>query len=73
MSELVSDSPAVPEAIYPPAISARELWPWLLFAVALLVVLYFVALDGGALSIAPGRWVHEFAHDGRHLFGFPCD
>jgi len=29
-------------------------------------------LDEGAASIVGGHWIHEFAHDGRHLLGFPC-
>jgi hypothetical protein len=72
MSELVSPSPPAPEAIHPPAISLRALGPWALFAAAMLVLLYLVGADEGALSVVPGRWVHEFVHDGRHLLGFPC-
>jgi cobalt transporter subunit CbtB len=48
-----------------PVVSLRELWPWALFAVLLLVQLYFVAA-------VPDHTVHEFLHDGRHLLGFPC-
>jgi hypothetical protein len=60
------------EALHPPAISLRELWPWTLFAAALLVLLWFVGLDEGAASLVPGHSVHEWFHDGRHLLGFPC-
>ena len=44
-----------------------------------LVVLYAVFFDQGRLlSSALGRtavtanYIHEFAHDGRHLLGAPC-
>jgi hypothetical protein len=57
----------------PAPISLRELWPWALFAVALMALIYFVGVDEGASSVVPGDYVHEFMHDGRHLLGFPCD
>lgn len=72
MSNTLSVSSALPEATYPPAISLRELWPWTLFAVALLTLIYVVGAEEGALSVVHGRYVHEFLHDGRHLLGFPC-
>jgi hypothetical protein len=60
-------------AIHPPAISLRELAPWALFAGALLLMLlYLVGMDQGAASLVPGKVLHEFVHDGRHLLGFPC-
>lgn len=68
----VAISSASPEAVYPPSISLRELWPWALFAGALLLFVYFVGMDEGALSVVPGSYIHEFVHDGRHLLGFPC-
>ena len=68
----VAIPPAVPEAVHPPSISLRDVWPWALFAVALLVLIYFVGFDQGALSIVPGQYIHEFAHDGRHVLAFPC-
>ena len=38
-----------------------------------LVLLYFVGMDQGAVSITGGSGtLHEFLHDGRHLLGFPC-
>jgi Probable cobalt transporter subunit (CbtB) len=38
-----------------------------------LLVLYFVGLDQGAVSVFGGdSHVHEFLHDARHLLGFPC-
>jgi len=48
-----------------PVVSLSELWPWALFAVMLVVLLYFVAA-------VPDNTIHEFLHDGRHLLGFPC-
>jgi hypothetical protein len=60
-------------AIYPPAVSLSELWPWTLFAAALLLLVYFVGIDEGATSVfGNGMWLHEWVHDGRHLLGFPC-
>jgi len=56
----------------PAPISLRELWPWALFGLALLALVYFVGMDQGALSVVPGTYVHEFVHDGRHLLGLPC-
>jgi|DewCreStandDraft_2_1066082.scaffolds.fasta_scaffold00142_55 hypothetical protein len=43
-----------------------------------LTLLFLLAFDqgqalGGLLGIAPGKnLLHEFFHDGRHLFGFAC-
>jgi hypothetical protein len=37
-----------------------------------LIALYAVFLDQGTLVSATGSYLHEFAHDGRHLFGAPC-
>jgi hypothetical protein len=56
----------------PTAIPVREILPWLLFGVLLLLALYFVGAEEGATSLIPGMYVHEFVHDGRHLLGFPC-
>lgn len=51
----------------------RELLPWALFAgVILLAMLYLAGMDQGATSVFSGELIHEFAHDGRHLLGFPC-
>lgn len=60
------------EVLTLPTIPAKALLPWLLFAAAMVGVLYFLILDQGAMSIVPGSFLHEFAHDGRHLLGFPC-
>ncbi|MBF4162686.1 CbtB domain-containing protein [Nocardioides acrostichi] len=61
--------PAVPVA----AIPLRELAPWaLLFALLGALVLFFVGVDQGAVSVPSGVYVHELVHDGRHLLGYPC-
>lgn len=48
-----------------PVVSLRELLPWALFAIALLVQIYVVAA-------VPSETLHELLHDGRHLLGVPC-
>lgn len=56
-----------------PVIPIRELLPWVLFAGAVLFVLYYlVGVEQGATSVLSGTWLHEFVHDGRHLLAFPC-
>jgi hypothetical protein len=66
----VSEAPALP-GLQP--IPLRELMPWLIFAsVLLLLVVYFVGVEQGALSVFSNRYIHEFVHDGRHLLSFPC-
>ena len=59
-------------AAQPVALPIRELLPWALFSIALLVAIYFVGAEEGATSLIKGMYVHEFLHDGRHLLGFPC-
>jgi hypothetical protein len=68
----VSDVTSPKEVVHPPAISLREIWPWSLFALALLLLLYLVGADEGAASLVNGNLVHEYMHDGRHLLAFPC-
>lgn len=61
-------APAVPQPV-----PLRELLPWaLFFGLLLLMVLYFVGVEQGALSVVGGHWVHEFVHDARHTLAFPC-
>ena len=52
-------------------IPLRDLWPWALVAALLIVVLYLVTLDQGAVSRA-GLFLHELMHDGRHVLALPC-
>lgn len=73
MSDAIADEWARPEATQPPAMPPlRQAWPWMLFGFAFLAMIYFIALDQGALAVIPGFEVHEWLHDGRHLLGFPC-
>jgi Probable cobalt transporter subunit (CbtB) len=63
---------SVPVAI-PRAVPVREILPWAIFSGLLLVLgIYFVGVEEGAMAIFNGMYVHEFVHDGRHLLGFPC-
>jgi cobalt transporter subunit CbtB len=56
-----------------PAIPVREILPWAIFIALLAIILiYFVGVEEGAMSIFSGMYVHEFVHDSRHLLGFPC-
>jgi len=47
---------------------------WLAGTVILaLAVYYFIGVDQGAISVSGHNYyIHEFMHDGRHFFGFPC-
>jgi hypothetical protein len=67
----MSDKVLLPVAGAQP-IPLREILPWVLFGLVLLLTLYFVGAEEGATSVFPGMWLHEFVHDGRHLLGFPC-
>lgn len=68
----MSQAIAIPAPI-PLRIPVREILPYAIFAgVLLLLGLYFVGAEEGALSIFSGNFVHELVHDGRHLLGFPC-
>jgi hypothetical protein len=42
-----------------------------MFAWVLLVLMYLVAFDQGALSQG-GMFLHELMHDGRHVLAVPC-
>jgi hypothetical protein len=54
-------------------IPVREILPWAIFGgLLLLLAMYFVGVEEGAMAIFNGMYVHEFVHDGRHLLGFPC-
>ncbi|HEY0212263.1 MAG TPA: CbtB-domain containing protein [Paenirhodobacter sp.] len=50
-----------------------KILPWAIFAGLILVLaIYFIAAEEGAVALFDGMYVHEFVHDGRHLLGFPC-
>jgi hypothetical protein len=71
MSEAIVERGAANRPV--PVASPRELLPYALFAgLILLIVIYFVGAEEGALSLVNGTSVHEWLHDGRHLLGFPC-
>lgn len=54
-------------------IPVREIVPWaVLVSTVALVVVYFVGVEQGALSLISSDVVHEFVHDARHLAGLPC-
>ena len=55
-----------------PPIPVREILPWIVFGVLMLLALYFVGAEEGATSLVKGMYVHEWVHDSRHLLGFPC-
>ncbi|MEU5974938.1 CbtB-domain containing protein [Streptomyces sp. NPDC047315] len=62
---------APPVAVTP--ISLKAVAPWAaFFGVLMLVLLYFVGAEQGAVAVISGETVHEWVHDGRHLLGFPC-
>ncbi|MTH36665.1 CbtB-domain containing protein [Paracoccus limosus] len=47
--------------------------PWAIFAgLVMLLAMYFVSTEQGAVAMFDGTSVHEFVHDARHLLGFPC-
>ncbi|MGC4971674.1 CbtB domain-containing protein [Streptomyces sp. DT199] len=51
----------------------KAILPWAaFFGLLMLVLLYFVGAEQGALAVFSGEGVHEWVHDGRHLLGFPC-
>jgi hypothetical protein len=60
---------------HPPALPL-----WSLIALALLLFALFVLLSASGALLAPllgqaagpFNYLHEFAHDGRHLLGVPC-
>jgi hypothetical protein len=52
-------------------IPLRDFARWLWLAGALLLIVYLVSMDQGAVSRL-GSLLHEAMHDGRHLLGVPC-
>ena len=48
-----------------------ELARWWSLGPALLLLVYLVALDQGAVSQL-GQTLHETLHDGRHFLAVPC-
>ncbi|MEU7244345.1 CbtB domain-containing protein [Streptomyces sparsogenes] len=61
-----------PAAVSAATVRTRD---WLIATGAVvlaLIALYAVFIDNGSLISATGDYLHEFSHDGRHLFGAPC-
>ncbi len=60
------------------SLGEMPLWSWLLSV--LLMALLFVLLSASGELLVPllgqaaglADYMHEFAHDGRHLLGVPC-
>jgi hypothetical protein len=68
----MSDTTFAPEAISTP-IPLGQVIPWAIFAgLLLMIAIYFIGAEEGAMSLISGSQVHEFVHDARHLLGFPC-
>ena len=68
----MSDTTFVPPAAPAPS-RVGEILPWAIFGGLLMVIaIYFVGTEEGAMALFSGGYVHEFVHDGRHLPGFPC-
>lgn len=68
----MSDTTFAPVAA-PAPIPAGEILPWAIFGGLLMIIaIYFVGTEEGAMALFSGGYVHEFVHDGRHLLGFPC-
>ena len=73
MSKPRSAAAAIEAGVVIPALSARQILPWLILAgLLLLVAVYFLSTEQGATSLLAGTAVHEWLHDGRHLLGYPC-
>jgi Probable cobalt transporter subunit (CbtB) len=70
----VVSSQAMMALARPVDLSAASAALWLSATTLLaLLVIYFVGIDQGAVSVFGGDMhVHEFTHDARHLLGFPC-
>ncbi|MFD3516231.1 CbtB-domain containing protein [Streptomyces sp. NPDC058657] len=50
----------------------RDLLILLTAVIVALIALYAVFMDNGHIISVTGSYLHEFSHDGRHLFGAPC-
>ncbi len=57
--------------VQPAPIPFWDLRPAFLISTALLLLVFLVQFDQGAVS-QTGLLVHELIHDARHLLGVPC-
>jgi hypothetical protein len=70
--------PTSPKAGRDISLGDFSLWSWLLAALLLLMLFALLSASGGLLAPVLGHaaratdYLHEFAHDGRHLLGVPC-
>jgi Probable cobalt transporter subunit (CbtB) len=70
--------PANPNAGQRMSLGDFPLWSWLLAAILLLVLFALLSASSDLLAPVVGHtaraadYLHEFAHDGRHLLGVPC-
>ena len=54
------------------------LWGWLALALLLVALFFLLSASGALLAPLIGQsagafdYLHEFAHDGRHLLAVPC-
>lgn len=72
MAQTVAQPTATTPAV-PGKLPLKVIAPWaVFFGILMLVVLYFVGAEQGATSVFSGTGIHEWAHDARHLLGFPC-
>ena len=66
------------DAGLPISLGDFPLWSWLLVALLLLMLFALLSASGDLLAPVVGHavraadYLHEFAHDGRHLLGVPC-
>jgi hypothetical protein len=72
MAQSVAPPSAAPTA--PPVkLPLRDIAPWAVFGgVLMLILLYFIGAEQGAVALVSGEGVHEWVHDARHLLGYPC-
>ncbi len=60
------------------SLGEMPLWSWLLVALLLVMLFALLSASGALLSPLIGQaaqaadYLHEFAHDGRHLLAVPC-
>lgn len=65
-------SPLSP-VVLPDKLPLKVIAPWAVFGgVLMLILLYFVGAEQGAVALVSGEGVHEWVHDARHLLGYPC-
>ncbi len=56
------------------SLGEMPLWSWLVMALLLAMLFVLLSASGELLGQAAGvaDYLHELAHDGRHLLGVPC-